>query len=120
MSIELYKLLHLLGVVLLFFALGGFALRAFSGGSASEDGRKIAAITHGVGLVLLLVSGFGLLARYGLGFPTWAMVKVGIWLLLGGAIALLRRMPWYAAIWWVVVPLLGLTAAYLGIFKPAF
>ncbi len=120
MSPLFYKVLHLAGVILLFFSLGGFALKAFAGGSATEDGRKVAAATHGLALLLLLVSGFGLLAKMGYGFPTWAWIKIGLWLVLGGITVAVRRMPWYAKLWWLLIPALGLAAAYLGLTKPAF
>ncbi|HEX4953251.1 MAG TPA: hypothetical protein VF017_07650 [Thermoanaerobaculia bacterium] len=120
MSPVFYKLLHLLGVILLFLSLGGFALKAFAGGSATEDGKKIAAATHGLALLLLLVSGFGLLAKMQLGFPTWAWIKTGLWVILGGVGVAVRRMPWYAKLWWLLIPALGLLAAYLGVAKPAF
>jgi uncharacterized membrane protein SirB2 len=119
MSALFYQVLHLAGVILLFFALGGLALRAFAGGSGSDDGRKVAQITHGIALVLLLVSGFGLLAKLQLGFPTWVWLKLGIWLTLGGIIVLVRRMHWHRWIWWVLLPAIGILAAWLGNAKPA-
>lgn len=120
MSPQFYQVLHLLGVILLFFSLGGMVLRQFGGGSTGDDGRKTAGMTHGIALIILLVSGFGLLAKLQLGMPHWVWVKLGLWLLLGAMVVLVRKLPWYSKLWWLLIPVLGLIAAYLGVFKPAF
>lgn len=115
MSPNAYKVLHLAGVVFLFLALGGSIMRARAGGG--EAGRKLAGITHGIALLVILVAGFGSLAKLGLGFEPWVWVKIIIWLLLGAAVVLIRKMPERATLWWVVLPLLGVVAAWLGIHK---
>jgi hypothetical protein len=118
-----YKVIHLLGVFLVLFALGGAAINALHGGSrTSRSARKSLAITHGLGLVIALVAGFGLLARLGIsnaaGWPLWVWSKLGIWLVLGGMIALISRKPSYARVLWVVTPLLAALAAHLAVNKP--
>jgi hypothetical protein len=115
MTYQFYKVLHLLGLILAFLSLGGLVVAARSGHAES---RRLAGITHGIALLLILVSGFGILAKLGLGFPPWVLVKVLIWIVLGGAIVLIRRRPQSAATWWWLLPLLGTVAAYLGIYKP--
>lgn len=117
MSPLTYRVLHLAGVIFLFLALGGGLLRALAG-SQSETGRKLVTLTHGLALLLLLITGFGLLATLPLGFPAWAWVKIILWLALGAAAVLVRKLPRQAALWWIVLPLLGVVAAYLGVFKP--
>lgn len=120
MSYPLFKVLHLLGIFLLFAALGGAILRVVAGGKeAPRDGAaKLAGITHGLALVLLLVTGFGLLGSLKLGFPAWAWAKLALWLVMGGIVAVIRRAPDHAkALWWSL-PILGLIAAWLAIFKP--
>ena len=112
----LYKVLHIFGVLLAFTALGGMTLQALT--SREKGGSKLAGITHGIALLLILVSGFGLLAKLGYGFPTWVLIKIVIWLLIGGALVLIRRLPEHAKIFWFALPLLGACAAYLAIFKP--
>ena len=116
MSLEFYKVLHLAGVIFLFVAVGAAIVRAMSGGS--EAGKKISGLTHGIALIVILVSGFGLLARYQLGFEAWVWVKLLIWLALGASVALIRRMAKQSTLWWWALPLLGVLAAYLGVFKP--
>lgn len=121
MSLLTYKILHLFGVFLLFAALGHITLRAAEGASGRS---KLAGISHGVALLLIVVSGFGLLARLGLShdwaWPTWVWLKLLLWLLLGGALVLVRRAPRLGTLWWWLIPLLGAAAAYLALFKPTF
>lgn len=104
-------------------ALGGAALSAMSVGlRASDPGRKWVAITHGVGLLIALVGGFGLLARLGIShgadWPLWVWLKLGIWLVLGAMTALIGRNPRHARLFWALIPVLAVCAAYLAINKP--
>ncbi len=117
MSAQVYNVLHILGVLLAFTAVGGAALRA----SAGEDapGRKLVGITHGVALLLILISGFGMLAKLKFGFALWVWLKLGVWILIGASIALIRRLPAHATLFWFALPILGAFAAYLAIYKPA-
>lgn len=111
-SYPLYKVLHIAGVLFVMIALGGLV-------AAGRDGdRRRAGLTHGIGLVVILVTGFGLLARLQAGFPPWVWGKLVIWLLIGGAIAAIRRRPELARLWWITLPLLGAVAGYLAIYKP--
>ncbi|MEM7582455.1 MAG: hypothetical protein AAF560_03670 [Acidobacteriota bacterium] len=117
MSPSWYKVLHIFGVLMTFGAMGAMIMQAMSG---SRGNRALAAITHGIGLVLVLFSGFGMIAKLGYGFPAWVIIKLVIWLLIGGAIALIRRMPQQAMLFWWALPVLGAFAAYLAIYKPVF
>jgi hypothetical protein len=116
-----YKVIHLLGVLMIVLSLGAVLQHAISGGTrATNPWRKIIGITHGVGLVLVLVAGFGLLARLGLSwpFPGWVIAKLLIWLILGGLTALAARSPASSkGLWWVVL-ILGGVAAWLAGSKP--
>lgn len=118
MSALFYQILHIFGVLMVFVALGGLTLQAVSGSTPDARTRKFAAMFHGLGLVIVLVSGFGLLAKLGIpGFPLWVWLKVGIWLLVGGLIALIRRMPQYATLFWFSLPILGGLAATIALYK---
>ncbi len=115
MPTDLYKLIHLIGIFLLFAQLGGMIV-----GAGKEDWKKILSIMHGVGLFLLLLGGFGMLARLGIGFPWpgWLWGKLVIWLVLGGSSTLIRKMPEKAQTWLAVAVILGSVAAYLALYKP--
>ncbi len=122
MSYEVYKLLHVLGILLLFVALGGVALHAWNGGTrAGNQGRRATAIMHGLGLFLIILAGFGMIARRGYmegGLPGWAWGKLLVWLVAGGIVYLPYRRPESAKLVFWLLPLLGATAAYLAVFKP--
>ena len=75
-----------------------------------------------LGVLAILVSGFGALAKLGLSnpgiWPLWLWLKVLIWLVFGGVTVLIRRAPRFAPVLWWALPLLGGAAAYLAIYKP--
>jgi hypothetical protein len=120
MAINVYKLLHFVGILLVFTALGGQILFVWRGGTRDDAGaRRTVAITHGVGLLLLLLGGFGMHARLGYtGFPFWFGAKVGVWAALGATMMVPWRYPHLARRLWIVVPLLGAVATALGVWKP--
>jgi hypothetical protein len=117
LSYEIYKMLHYLGFVLLFFGLGGVFVPTLAGLKLQGKPRMLAFISHGVGMLLLLVAGFGMLARLSVqGIPPWIHVKLTIWLILGAAIGLSKRMP----SWLLLIALLAvaMVAPYMAIYKP--
>ena len=63
MSYQFYKLLHLIGVIILFSGIG--AVLATANGTTKN---KLASIANGVGLLVIFVAGFGLMARLNTGF----------------------------------------------------
>lgn len=116
MSLIAYKLLHLLGVFMVLTGIGAMAFHAAAGGAATA--RKAAMILHGVGMVILLVAGFGALARLGAGFPGWVWAKLVLWLLLGGAVMVPYRRPELARLLFWLVPILGAVGGWLALAKP--
>lgn len=114
MSYEVYKVLHLLAIFFLFLSLGTVA----AAGRGEGLGR-MARIAHGVALVLILVAGFGLLARLGLGAPPgWVWAKIALWVVLAAAVAPLGRRPEWTPVLWPMIPILGGIAAWLAVVKP--
>jgi len=121
MSIEFYRTLHLFGIFTVILSLGGMCLHVASGGTREYAGRKLAALTHGIGLLVVLVAGFGLLAKEGLmqqGMPGWVIAKLVIWLILGGLPALIYRQAKLAKLFWVLILVFATCAAFLAIFRP--
>jgi len=122
MPIEVYKVLHLLGIMLLFASLGGLAILGLRGGEDREVAplRRLLSISHGVSLLVVFVAGFGLMARLGImsGWPTWIYLKMALWLVLGGAVALIRRTPQMGRVWLFLLPLVGASAAWLAFTHP--
>ena len=120
MSYDFYRMFHLVGVFMILIALGGVALHVASGGTREFANRKWIAILHGVGLLIAGVGGFGLLARLNFmsPIPGWAWTKIVIWLLLGGAPALVYKKKELAKPFWFATLVLSTLATWLAIFKP--
>lgn len=120
MSYEFYKIMHLTGLACLFFGFGGLLVAAYAGVTLNSKARAMSFATHGIGLLLLLVGGFGMLAKLGLmaQMPGWVYAKLGIWVLMGAGVSVVKRKGYIG--WPVAILLLGLgtTAAYLAITKP--
>jgi hypothetical protein len=121
MSLEFYKILHILGLTLVVLSLGGIVAVVANGGTKQSNAlRKATAISHGVGLLLLLVAGFGMLAKLGImgSLPTWVIGKLIIWLVFGALIAVAYKKPALAKKLWLAIPVLVLAATYLAVYKP--
>lgn len=105
-----YKIIHITGIALLALGTGG----RLAGG----EKRKAFAIAQGIGLLVMIVSGFGSLAKLGLGFPHFAIVKTALWVVIAMLPLLFRKLktPLIAEI--LIVLILVALMAYLGIVKP--
>jgi len=119
MSYLPYKLIHLTGIFA-FLLLAGIA-----------GARRILVDTpplrgwipplQALSAAMILVGGFGMLARLGyltVGVPPWATVKLGIWGLLVAGLFLVRRGPVVARAVLVATPLLAVLAATIALYKP--
>ena len=108
----IYKIIHFIGLIVLFTGLGALI---------ASDPKKPAAfrrpaMIHGIGLFLLLLSGFGLSlsAKLEIGFPGWMLAKLVILLLLGVMIVLIKRRVIPTPLLYLLAIILGSVAAYLG------
>jgi hypothetical protein len=113
MTLELYKVLHILGLALLMMSVG------MSLATPKDAPQKTSMIFHGVGLLTLFVAGFGMLAAKGKSAPdawgAYIWAKLGIWVFAAVLPSLVRRGMVPRALGWVLA--LGLVgfAAYAGI-----
>lgn len=116
MDLLTYHFIHVCSVMLLFTAFGAIIM------STTDRFHKPAAILHGVSLLLLFVSGMGMLAKLkhmsGPGAMHYWIVKLVILIALGGALALAKRKILHTPVLMAIVLILGFVAAYLGIYKP--
>lgn len=105
-----YKIIHLTGISALALGVGGMM--------AGGEKRKTFAMLQGIGLLVMLVSGFGLLSKLGLGFPPFAIVKLLLWLVIGMLPMVFRKLktPLPVAIL-ISLTLVGIMA-WLGVMKP--
>lgn len=119
-SYEFYKVVHLLAILLLVASLGGLAILPLRGGKEpTDDGtRKLLTAVHGASLLVVFIAGFGLVARLQSGWPLWVLLKIGVWLLLGASLTLVRRKPELARVWFFALPLVAGLAAAFAVFKP--
>ena len=123
MPLTLYNLIHVIGLILLVASLGA-ALQQRLAARAGQDelaagNRRLVMILHGTAMFLLLLGGFGALAKLGISWPWpgFVMVKFGIWLFLGFAPRLIRKAG-TDALWWTLVLGMASLAAYMGLYKP--
>lgn len=119
MSYQFYKAMHLVGILMTFLSIGAYFIGGHSVGKKFL-GKRLAGTTHGLGLALALVGGFGLIARLGLTspIPGWIYGKFLIWVFLGGIITLAVRKPrWFNSLWALAI-VAGIVAAYLALYKP--
>ena len=123
MPLTFYNLIHVIGLILLVASLGAALQQrlAARAGQADATGgnRKLVMILHGTAMFLLLLGGFGALARLGVTWPWpgFVMAKFVIWLFLGAAPTLIRKAG-TDTLWWTLVLGLASLAAYLGLYKP--
>lgn len=112
MSAGFYKITHIIGFMMVFAALGGAII---AGKNSDSSSKKVLGIIHGLGLLLVLVAGFGMLAKIRLNFDTRFIVKLVIFFILGGLLTLVYRFPKLGNASWAIIIGLGGVAAYLGL-----
>ena len=123
MPYEFYKVLHFTGMFLLVMSVGGMGVHILNGGTRENfPSRKWLGMLHGMGLALILVAGFGLLARLYPGqfqIPVWVYPKLGVWLFMGASPALIYRFgAKIRIIWWIILASL-VAAAMFAVYKPS-
>lgn len=127
-SYTVYKTVHYLGIFVLVATLAAWlgraalAAHAPDGREAGPDAwRRRLGVLHGVALFLVLLGGFGMLARLGVDhgelLPGWVWAKLSIWVALGGVVAFRRSSTW-AARALILVPLLAWAAGWIALTKP--
>jgi hypothetical protein len=119
---DVYEVIHIIGIAMLFVAIGGVAVHAANGGTkANTSTRALVSWVFGVGSFLILLGGFGMMARLGMVRsmpPAWLLVKMTIWLVLSGIVLVPYRKPELARPFLVLLPLLAGVAVYMALFKP--
>jgi len=93
---DVYIMLHLAGAFAVAMAYGGLGMWAMNEKEMGENRfKKLGVIAHGVGLLAIIVGGFGMLANMGENPMTlgWVHLKLTIWLALGGGLTLLKKKP---------------------------
>ena len=116
-----YKTVHIIAVLTLFLTLGGLVFMSLA---KTEDKKlmRLAMILNGVAVLIVLVGGFGLMARlnvqHGAGWPGWLKVKMGLWLAVAFFVMVPKRLPAINRLAWPLVLVLGGLAVYMAVHKP--
>ncbi|MEN9785186.1 MAG: hypothetical protein RLZZ299_450 [Pseudomonadota bacterium] len=115
-SYDVYRIVHFAGLFLLFLSFGGLLVHVRNGGTREGNAsRRWIAASHGAAMFLVLLGGFGMLARLGVhSLPGWIHGKLTVWALMAAALAIPYRFPRAASALWFVLPTLALAAAWLG------
>lgn len=120
MSYSFYKIAHLIGLASLLMGFGLGIVYFMAPTSIKKSVKILAFSLHGLGLALLLVTGFGLLARLGLTatIPAWVYFKIAIWLLMGLMISAVKRRPEWFPMTPILILFLAAAAAAIAVTKP--
>lgn len=119
MSYEFYKTIHYVSLMSLLISLI-FVVYVHTSNCNFKDKKKFIYALHGVSWIALFFSANGLVETTGLSenFPVWAMVKTGIWIMLGLLPFLFKRLPRFAFANCILVIGLITCAIYLAVYKP--
>lgn len=115
-SYEIYKVIHIYAVLVMVLSLGINLV--------VPEKIKFYSILSGIFTFLTLVGGFGLMARIGIKhgamFPSWIMVKILIWLLIGIGmpVAIKRFSGTKKIIALKVMLMLSLISIIMAVYKP--
>lgn len=112
MSPTFYSFLHVLGVLLL----TATTFQAFA--RPDPQRRRATLMRSGIYALVVLVGGFGLLAKLKYGFPGWVVVKLVAWVILSALAGIAFRKPAQTGALTAVAMLVLAAALYAVYFKP--
>ncbi len=120
-SYQVYKVMHFVGMFMMFISLGAIFAKMIEGNWQNFQWRKTVLYTHGIALLMVITGGFGLLARLGIKhahLPGWAIAKFAIWFLFACMVFILVRKNHWAKYFWFAAIVLGFSAAVIVLYKP--
>lgn len=113
---EIYKVIHIAGVFFLLFSLSTYLVIT---NTDTVKFKRIASVMHGISMFIVLIGGFGLLARlgiiHGIDWPAWVWIKLIIWVTMGAMIYIIKRVKTSSQILWFIIPILAVVAAYVAV-----
>lgn len=121
MSVQFYLFLHLFGLVLTVFSF------AYAVAGVATDykqfvakRRRLTLLLSGLGLLILLVGGFGMLAKleYAFPWPGWIWIKLLVWVSLPIFTSLVLRIPSQLKLFSILGAIWVIVAIYLGVYRP--
>jgi hypothetical protein len=118
LDLTLWKVIHVVGALTVFMALGGLVAL----GAAGPERQRLFKALHGIGLLVVLVAGFAMLGRLGMGGPgtwgTWVWIKLVVFALLGASLVAIRRAERWGHTVLLALLLLGAVATWAALSKP--
>lgn len=114
MSPTFYYFIHFAGVICLFLGMGAI----LGMDNDRKHVNKFVGIFHGIGLLLILVGGFGLVAKLQTGFPVWIIIKIAMWLCLSVITIVAKRKICTPKATAILAMILGLIAVAMCVYKP--
>lgn len=108
----IYSVAHVLSG----FALVAFTFQAFI--APHPQFRRRLMMYTGIASLLMVVAGFGLVAKLNTGFPLWLLIKMGCWLGISVLCGLSFRTPLLARMYSILALLLIAVALYCVYFRP--
>lgn len=124
MPYEFYKVMHIFGLILAIGGIGAIALHALISAEKKFPLKRPIMIFHGVGVFLMLVSGFGLMAKIGMmgsGWPAWIIIKLFVWVfILGMGPTIALRAPKARCWFWWAFPIAISIAIIAAVYKTQF
>jgi len=111
------KIIHITGIVMTFMGLTGILALKMAGGAPLSK-RMIFHFTFGIGMLVIIGTGFALAGKLGVTAEPWVAGKGVIWVLTAASMILANRFSRFAGPIMVFFIALVATAAYLAIYKP--
>ncbi len=113
MDPKIYSVLHVASG----FLLTAMTFRAFA--APTPETRKSTLMSTGILSVLMLVGGFGLMAKLHYGWEPWLLTKIGCWLGLSGLAGFAYRSPGRTGVLsWIAVVLVVAALAMVYLVNP--
>lgn len=112
--VPLIKVFHIVGMICLFLGFGGL----FGIGENRSQINKIVFGLHGLGLLLLFLTGFAIQGMAIKAFPMWLIAKIVIWILMAVILVLVKRKVISTPAGVFSALLLGGVVAWLCLLKP--
>ena len=111
MTYEFYKFIHIISI--------GIFLMMVSMAFTKTTNSKADSMFPGILGLLILISGMGLLAKLSIGFPTWVIIKLALWLVIVGLSSMgIRRLKHKSKALISIVMLLFMLATSVAIWHP--
>ncbi len=114
MSPEIYRVLHVVGALLLFLSLGGVLLVP-----GDQKASKLVMPLHGIALLIMVVAGVGVVHKDDtVSWQPWLYAKIGCWLFVAVLPVLVRKGTISRFVGLLLAIAAGATAVWLAQMKP--